>query len=114
MKRFAYTPFSQILPRAAGLIHHGGIGSCAQALRAGVPQLIMPMAYDQFDNAARAQGLGVAVTLKRRNYKNPVVIQRLETLLNSEVMRMKCREVMQYFHDDYPVDKLCCFIETLA
>lgn len=54
----AYLPFSQVLPQAAALVHHGGIGSAAQALRAGIPQLLMPMAHDQFDNAARVAKLG--------------------------------------------------------
>jgi len=95
VRHFTYASFSQLLPRAAALIHHGGIGSCAQALRAGVPQLIMPMAYDQFDNAARVQELGVSTTLKQSNYKNPLVRQQLDALLKSEVVQMKCREVAQ-------------------
>jgi len=46
------------LPRCAVFVHHGGIGSCAQGLRARVPQLIRPFAYDQFDNAARIEADG--------------------------------------------------------
>src|SRR5262249_31774015 len=48
-----YVPLAALLPRAAALVHHGGIGTTAEALRAGVPQVIVPLAYDQFDNAAR-------------------------------------------------------------
>ena len=55
-----YLPFSAILPRASAFIHHGGIGTLAQGLAAGKPQLVMPMSYDQPDNALRAQRLGVA------------------------------------------------------
>jgi len=56
----AYAPFSALLPRVAALIHHGGIGTSAQALAAGKPQLVVPFAHDQFDNAARLRRLGVA------------------------------------------------------
>jgi rhamnosyltransferase subunit B len=59
----AYAPFGELLPRARALVHHGGIGSCAQALRAGIPQLIAPRAYDQFDNAMRLERLGVGLSL---------------------------------------------------
>ena len=58
-----YAPFSALLPRLAALMHHGGIGTSAQALAAGIPQLVVPFAHDQFDNAARLHRLGVAVTL---------------------------------------------------
>ena len=58
-----YVPFSALLPRLSGLVHHGGIGTSAQALAAGIPQLVVPFAHDQFDNAARLRRLGVAVSL---------------------------------------------------
>lgn len=58
-----YAPFGALLPRARALVHHGGIGSSAQALRAGLPQLVVPHAYDQFDNAMRLEQLGVGATL---------------------------------------------------
>ena len=61
--RTAYAPFSTLLPRLAALIHHGGIGTSAQALAAGIPQAIVPFAHDQFDNAARLRRLGVSTTL---------------------------------------------------
>ena len=51
-----YVPLRALLPRCAALVHHGGIGTTAEALRAGVPQVIVPLAYDQFDNAARVDG----------------------------------------------------------
>ena len=54
-----YVALAALLPRAAALVHHGGIGTTAEALRAGVPQVIVPLAYDQFDNAARVVALGV-------------------------------------------------------
>ena len=53
-----YADFAALLPRAALLVHHGGIGTAAQALRAGIPQLILPLAYDQPDNGARIQAMG--------------------------------------------------------
>ncbi|WP_394698486.1 glycosyltransferase [uncultured Desulfobacter sp.] len=33
-----YAPFSRLFPKAAAVVHHGGIGTCAQALKAGIPQ----------------------------------------------------------------------------
>ena len=41
-------------------VHQGGVGTLAQALAAGKPQLITPVAFDQPDNARRAARLGVS------------------------------------------------------
>ncbi len=54
----AAAPFERLVPRLAALVHHGGIGTSAQAFAAGVPQLVGPFAHDQFDNAARVERLG--------------------------------------------------------
>jgi rhamnosyltransferase subunit B len=53
------SPLSEILPKASLLVHHGGIGTAADALRAGVPQWLFPSAHDQADNAQRLVDLGV-------------------------------------------------------
>jgi rhamnosyltransferase subunit B len=52
---------SNVLPRTALFIHHGGIGSCAQGLAHRIPQLILPSAFDQFDNALRIEALGAGL-----------------------------------------------------
>ncbi len=64
-RAFAYIPFSAVMPRCALNVHHGGIGSTGQALRAGKPTLVIPHAHDQFDNAARLKRLGLSDTLPR-------------------------------------------------
>ncbi len=60
----AYAPFAELLPRVAALVHHGGVGTSAQALAAGIPQVVAPFAHDQPDNAARLRRLGVASVVK--------------------------------------------------
>jgi len=53
-------PHAQLFPRVAAVIHHGGAGTTAAALRAGVPQVVVPHMADQFHNAHRLQVLGLA------------------------------------------------------
>jgi rhamnosyltransferase subunit B len=77
----AYAPHSLLFPRAAAIIHHGGIGTLAQALRSGRPQLIVPYFADQLDNAARAQRLGVAKISPPRRYSGASVSRDLECAL---------------------------------
>ncbi|MFU4573628.1 nucleotide disphospho-sugar-binding domain-containing protein [Pseudomonas aeruginosa] len=46
----AYAPLGALLPSCAGLVHPGGIGAMSLALAAGVPQVLLPCAHDQFDH----------------------------------------------------------------
>ena len=78
---FAYAPYSRILPRAACVVHQGGIGTCGQTLAAGRPMLIMPYAFDQPDNAARLGRLGVARVIRRKNYTGRRAAAELDRLL---------------------------------
>ncbi len=63
-----YAPYSLLFPRAAAIVHQGGVGTTAQALLAGRPMLVMPYSHDQLDNARRAQRLGVARVVPREQY----------------------------------------------
>lgn len=70
--RIACRPFADLawlLPKAQAFVHHGGIGSTAQAVRAGIPQMVIPDRFDQPDNALRVAtlGLGSAVLSDRRS-----------------------------------------------
>lgn len=92
---FSYVPFPALLPRVAALVHHGGVGTTSQALRAGVPQLIRPMGFDQYDNALRALHLGVAQQLLPRHYIAPRVVQALRHLLGDAAVPARCAQVAQ-------------------
>lgn len=92
-----YAPFESLLPRLAAFIHHGGIGSTSQALRAGIPQLIRPVAYDQFDNSARAMELGVGRELLAKQYKTQNVAKVLAILTGDPAIKRRCEEVSKHF-----------------
>jgi sterol 3beta-glucosyltransferase len=53
-------PHDWLLPRTAAVVHHGGVGTVAAALRAGVPQVVRPFVGDQPFWAERLHRLGVA------------------------------------------------------
>lgn len=78
-----YLPYAAILPRASAIVHQGGVGTTAQALRAGKPMLVMPFAHDQFDNAARVARLGTARRIERRRYRREPAARELEALLGN-------------------------------
>ncbi|MEJ7701893.1 MAG: glycosyltransferase [Pyrinomonadaceae bacterium] len=80
---FDYAPYSLVFPKAACVVHQGGVGTTAQVLRAGVPHLIMPYAHDQPDNAARCARIGVARTISREKYTAEMAAKQLSELLGN-------------------------------
>jgi UDP:flavonoid glycosyltransferase YjiC (YdhE family) len=111
---FDYVPFSQLLPHSAALVHHGGIGTCSQALQAGIPQLIRPLAYDQFDNAARLIALGVAKKLGAQQYYADKVATTLEAILSSRTLYEHCRMQAERFTGYDAIARSCDWIEAAA
>jgi UDP:flavonoid glycosyltransferase YjiC (YdhE family) len=102
-----YAPFKALLPRLAAFVHHGGIGSTSEALRAGVPQLIRPMAYDQFDNASRAVRLGVAREILPRLYKPKAVTKVLAELVDNENVRAHCQKIAKKLATEDGIARAC-------
>jgi rhamnosyltransferase subunit B len=81
---FEYLPYSAVFPRAAAIVHSGGIGTLAQALAAGRPQLITPVAFDQPDNARRAAGLGLARVLPFERATATALARELAIVMTNE------------------------------
>ncbi|MDQ3818848.1 MAG: glycosyltransferase [Acidobacteriota bacterium] len=90
---FDYAPYSQILPRAAAIVHQGGVGTTGQALRSGHPTLVVPFNHDQPDNAYRVERLGVSRTLRRSQYRPANVARELNRLLTDESYALKAAEI---------------------
>jgi rhamnosyltransferase subunit B len=109
-----YAPFSQLLPRCAVIVHHCGIGTSAQAMRAGIPQLLTPFAHDQHDNASRLMRLGVARKLEPRAYRAGAIAAILNELLGSEAIRVRCWDVARRFDDPDPLRRTCELLENLS
>jgi rhamnosyltransferase subunit B len=102
-----YAPFSRMLPKLAAFVHHGGIGTTSQALRAGIPQLIRPVAYDQFDNADRAVRLGVAREILPNRYTKRVVADTLKQLIADTSLRQRCQQIAMRFEGNNAVATAC-------
>jgi UDP:flavonoid glycosyltransferase YjiC (YdhE family) len=93
VQAFPYLPYSSAFPRAAAVVHQAGIGTLAQALRAGRPQLIVPVAFDQPDNARRATALGAARVLPFRKVSARRLASELTALLDQSSYEEAARTV---------------------
>ena len=109
-----YVPLKSLLPKCAGIVHHGGIGTTSQSLLAGVPQVIRPLAFDQFDNATRVEKLKCGVWLR----KDKNLVQALSSCLNDKPDRddsveNSCRKIALKMQDQAGALKAANEVEAL-
>jgi UDP:flavonoid glycosyltransferase YjiC (YdhE family) len=114
VRHFGFVPLSRLLPHTAALVHHGGIGTCAQGLAAGVPHLVRPMAFDQFDNSRRLVRLGVAEEISVKAFRGPAIATALERLLSSSAVASNCRSLATRCDGPASLTAACVALEELA
>jgi rhamnosyltransferase subunit B len=107
-----YAPHGDLFPRAQAIIHQGGIGTTAQALRAGRPMLVVPHSYDQPDNAWRVAQLGVARTLYPRYYVATRLATDLRALLAEPQYARRAVEVANMIQAEAGGQRACDAIEA--
>ena len=107
-----YVPLASLLPRAKALIHHGGIGTTAEALRAATPQLVTPFAWDQFDNAARVKALAVGLVLRASLASERRFTRFIRALISSDGLRERCQQVSKNFASSTDFRELCAALKT--
>ena len=83
IKVFGYLPYQHVFPYAAVVVHQGGIGTLAHALRSARPQLVVPVAFDQPDNANRAKRLKVAKVIPFNKVTVSKLSKALQELLHT-------------------------------
>lgn len=108
-----YLPHAQVFPRGAAIVHQGGVGTTAQALRAGRPMLVMPFAHDQFDNANRVCRLGVARQIARRHYTPERAATELAALLNRADYRLTAQRLGENLRTETGAPNACAAVERL-
>lgn len=108
-----YAPFSEVFPQAKAVVHHGGIGTSAQGLAAGVPHLVMPMAFDQPDNAERLRRLGVARAVPAARFTPARATAALAALLADPTVPAACASLRQRMTETDPVAAACRAVEEL-
>lgn len=114
MQRFDYVPLTALLPHAAALVHHGGIGTTAQGLRAGVPQLITPLAHDQYDNAARVKRLHAGDVLPAGHLTVRRLTRLLDGVLNSAELKAGAERAADQLRSGDGLEQACVLLEQFA
>jgi rhamnosyltransferase subunit B len=108
-----YAPYSELLSRAAATVHQGGVGTTAQALRAGKPMIVVPWSHDQPDNAMRVAKLGVARVIPRSGYAADRVAGELAMILGSTVYAGAAHQTACEMAREDGVDAACAGLEAI-
>jgi UDP:flavonoid glycosyltransferase YjiC (YdhE family) len=111
---FGYLPFSEILPRSAMLVYHGGIGTLAQTVKAGIPHLVVPNGHDQFDNGFRIERLGLGRSIPQTAYRARTVVETIRGMLEDGALRARCRDYSHRIDSHAALTRACELIESLA
>jgi rhamnosyltransferase subunit B len=113
IEAFGYLPFSEVLPRAALLVYHGGIGTLAQTIKAGIPHLVVPSAHDQFDNGWRIARLGLGTSLPRTRYRAVRATGEIRAILSDGATARRAREFSTRVDSTAALARACELIEKL-
>ncbi|HTP98208.1 MAG TPA: glycosyltransferase [Casimicrobiaceae bacterium] len=109
-----YAPFDRLLPRCRAVVHHGGIGTTVQSFAAGTPQLIVPRAHDQFDNAVRVERIGAGAQVAFRRLDVAGAAAALRDLTASSQVRAACRRTRALMAAESPLPSACDLAERIA
>jgi len=108
-----YLPHDWLFARAAAVIHHGGIGTTACALRHGCPMLIEPHGNDQFGNARQAVALGVAAAMHPQLLSAQGIAQVLENKVLSAEFRRNAAALSALIGLEQPISAALNAIESV-
>lgn len=110
----SHARFEDLFPRCQAAVHHGGIGTTANCIAAGIPQFIIPRSHDQPDNARRIVRLGLGETLPYGKIGSPRVSHILQNLLKSPSVAARCKEFQICLTTADPLPPLCDWAEQIA
>ncbi|QTE03001.1 glycosyltransferase [Streptomyces cyanogenus] len=108
-------PHGWLFPRMAAVVHHGGAGTTAAALRAGVPSLVCPFFGDQPYWAERVHRLGAGPKpLPARHLTVPVLAERLRAVVRNSEYTEAARRLSRALHAEDGVAEACRVLDRLA
>jgi rhamnosyltransferase subunit B len=111
---FGYLPFSRLLQRASLLVYHGGIGTLAQGIKAGVRHLVVPHGYDQFDSGWRIEQLGLGRCIPDSRYRAARAAPVMRQMLDDASLMQRCRQFSNRVDSSATLAHACELLESIA
>ncbi len=113
-KHLDYIDFEYALSKSLAIIHHGGIGTTAQAIKAGIPQLIRPIKYDQPDNADRIYKLGLGSYVMPEKFKAETIVPMIANMMQKAKSSKALRHYSAAVNNSSAIEDACDLIEHVC
>jgi UDP:flavonoid glycosyltransferase YjiC (YdhE family) len=107
----SYAPYGPLMPRVKAVAHQCGIGTLSHTLRAGVPSVACPFAFDQPNNARRLEALGVAEVILPQQHTARQIGQTLQRLLAGDAAA-RARRLGELIRVEDGPARACDILET--
>lgn len=109
-----WVSYHHVMHRSLAIVHHAGVGTTAQTLRAGRPAIAIPFAHDQFDNARRARLLGASRTLDRKKLTADTLTDALRSLLADPDYERAAQSVGKQIRTEHATRRAIEIIESVV
>lgn len=109
-----FVPHGAVFPHAAAVVQHGGVGGCAEAVRAGVPVLTIPVGLDQPDNAERMRRMGVGKVLAYTRVNRANLEHSLRAVLDDAAMATRAQDIARAMDPAADMDRTVDAIEAMV
>ena len=85
----AIVPQTRIIPQVDLVITHGGNNTTTESVHFGKPMIVLPLFWDQYDNAQRVDELGYGVRLATYDFTDDELLGAVDRLLADTQMRAR-------------------------
>jgi UDP:flavonoid glycosyltransferase YjiC (YdhE family) len=109
-----FLPQTSILPQADAVLTHGGNNTITECLHFGCPMIVLPLFWDQYDNAQRVQETGFGVRLDTYEHEPEQLLGALDDLLVDEARRARMTAIARRLTADPGTAQAARAIETVA
>ena len=110
----ARVPQTSIIPEVDLVITHGGNNTVTEALHFGKPMVVLPLFWDQYDNAQRMHELGYGVRLATYDFSDDELTGAVDALLADETLRSNLGALGERIRDARGVSRAADLIEAVG
>jgi MGT family glycosyltransferase len=109
-----FLPQTNILPHVEAVITHGGNNTTTESFFFGKPMIVLPLFWDQYDNAQRVDELGFGVRLQTYEHDGEEIRGALERILGDEGMHARMATIAKRLQSVPGTAKAADLIERVA